>query len=551
MKHSSAKLGAKRAAAAALLGALIGAALVGCAADKTADHAAQGEGGADGAKRANPANPAYTISWVAGQAMPVEANAKMIRYWEQKFNVALDIWNIDSKRYAELMSLKFAAGDIPDRMNVNGFVRLKQYVDQDILAKIPLDMLRTHAPNVYARTEQAHPGAFEYATIDGNLYGIPKLNYFSRFRAPVVWRGDWLSRAGIDKAPETLDEFEAALYKFAKEDPDGNGKHDTYGLSRSSLELVYGAYGYLPNYWSDRNGKLVYGAVQPEMKEALGRLARWYKDGVIDPEFISGENTGGYWAISHAFINERIGLTSLGHYYHWVPVPSAHNYAELMKIDPQAAQALVYGMPPTGPEGQMGAPQGNELGGTFVSFGKHLEKEPDKLAMLLYMIESISATDFETYVTAMYGIRGEDWDYNEQGVPISNKGGSLALERMGANNVMESLELPEFTEKKAFSLPFAEQYRFDVGGIRNQLQTALPGQTKYEAELRKLQERAYISIITGDKPLDYFDEFVRQWKSGGGEQLEREANEWYAETAKRTKRAIVPVDPSIGTVRTP
>ncbi|MDF2713084.1 MAG: extracellular solute-binding protein [Paenibacillus sp.] len=503
----------------------LGAALTGCGADKPMDIAGIGERGSGSAERTS--RP-YTFTWVSGQSTPVEADAKMVRYWEQKFNVVLDVWNIDSKRYADMMNMKFAAGEIPDRMNVNGFVRLKQYVDQDILAKIPLDMLRTHAPNVYARTEREHPGAFEYATIDGNVYGIPKLNYFARYRAPVVWRGDWLSSVGIDAVPETLDEFETAVYKFAKEDPDRNGKHDTYGLSGSSLDLVYGAYGYMPFNWSERDGKLVYGAVQPEMKEALGRLQRWYKDGVIDPEFISGENTGGYWAISHAFIRERIGLSSLGHYYHWVPVETAHNYVEMKKKRPQAAESLAYGLPPKGSDGKMGAPQGNELSGNFVSFGKQLEKEPDKLAKLLHMIDSISAADFETYVTAMYGVRGEDWEFNERNVPVSNTGSSLALEKMGANNVMESLELPEFTEKKVLSLPLAEEYRFDVGGIRNWLLAALPGQAKYESELRKLQDRAYVSIITGDRPLDYFDEFVKQWKSGGGAQLEREANEWYA-----------------------
>ena len=50
----------------------------------------------------------------------------------------------------------------------------------------------------------------------------------------------------------------------------------------------------------------------PKAKEALALLNRLYKDGVLDPEFITGENQGGYWALSHAFINQRIGLSCLG-----------------------------------------------------------------------------------------------------------------------------------------------------------------------------------------------------------------------------------------------
>ncbi|MFQ9074388.1 MAG: hypothetical protein ACLR5J_01780 [Lachnospiraceae bacterium] len=46
---------------------------------------------------------------------------------------------------------------------------------------------------------------------------------------------------GIDKVPETLDEFETAIYAMTF-DPDGNGKNDTYGLSESALTAVFGAW---------------------------------------------------------------------------------------------------------------------------------------------------------------------------------------------------------------------------------------------------------------------------------------------------------------------
>lgn len=40
----------------------------------------------------------------------------------------------------------------------------------------------------------------------------------------MLWRKDWLDKVGITKAPETLEEFEKAVYAFAEKDPDGNGK---------------------------------------------------------------------------------------------------------------------------------------------------------------------------------------------------------------------------------------------------------------------------------------------------------------------------------------
>ncbi|RAV14164.1 extracellular solute-binding protein [Paenibacillus contaminans] len=518
--------------------------LAGCSQSSTNTNSPSPSGeapkAAEGDKNADPAAPkadkTYKISWVTGQSQPVDANAEMIKYWEEKLKIDLDVWNIESTKYADLLGLKFASGEIPDRMLLSGFSNLQKYASQDILAEIPLDMLKKYAPNVYAMTEKSFPNAFNYAKVNGKIYGIPRLSFYSTFRSPIVWRGDWLKNVGIDKAPETLDEFEKAVYKLTKEDPDKNGKNDTYGLSTTALPLVYGAYGYLPEVWAEKDGKLVYGGIQPEMKEALKLLSKWYKDGVIDPEFVTGENKGGYWALSHAFINGRIGLSSLGVYYHWKPVlfegdGASHDYLEVKKVNPQAADSLLHGMPPKGPNGKMGVPQNSMLSGVFISFGKQLEKEPDKLAKILQVIEAISATSYENYVTAMYGIQGKHWDFDKNQIPaLKNNLQTQDLEKMGANSVIESLELPEYTQKRVgIASKWAEEHGFSKGGMVNKLLAPLASEGKYLAELNKMREQYYISIITGDKPIDAFDEFVAKWKSSGGDQLTKEANDWYAQ----------------------
>ncbi|MFD0960238.1 extracellular solute-binding protein [Paenibacillus chungangensis] len=480
-------------------------------------------------------SPKYTVSWVSGQSAPVEEDAEMVAYWEEQLDVDLDVWNIESTNYSEVLNLRFASEEIPDRMVVHGFGNLKKYADQDIIAEIPLEMLKEHAPNVYAKTVEAFPDTFNYTKMDGKLYGIPTINYYNNFRSPIVWRGDWLRNVGIEKTPETLEEFETALYKLRNDDPDGNGKKDTYGLSASALNLVYGAFGYLPDRWAEKDGKLVHGAIQPEMKEALKLLNQWHKDGVIDPEFVTGENKGGYWALSHAFINGQIGLSSLGVYYHWKPLlfegdGASHNYLELQKLNPEAADALVHGTPPLGRDGAMGVAQGNLMSGKVIAFGKHLEKQPEKLAKILAMIETISATLYENYLTAMYGKEGKHWEFDDNNVPILlNNMSSQDLERMGANNVMESLELPEYTAKRtAIVSEWAEKEQYNIGGMTNKLQAPLASEGRYLTELKKIIEEAYISFITGDRSLDEFDAFVKLWRSSGGEQLEKEANEWWA-----------------------
>lgn len=129
--------------------------------------------------------------------------------------------------------------------------------------------------------------------------------------------------------PTTIDELENVLVAVRDNDPDGDGAKDTYGLSNTSLNAVFGAYGDIPMkefrgtgsqklYYTMRDGKVVFACVQPEMKEALTKLQQWYKDGLIDPEFVTGENTGGYWAISQAFNNDKIAVTGMVTPYHWL-----------------------------------------------------------------------------------------------------------------------------------------------------------------------------------------------------------------------------------------
>ncbi|MEV5027417.1 hypothetical protein [Paenibacillus sp. LPE1-1-1.1] len=44
--------------------------------------------------------------------------------------------------------------------------------------------------------------------------------------------------------------------------------------------------------------------------------------------------------------------------------------------------------------------------------------------------------------------------------------------------------------------------------------------------LNKMQMDTYSSIIYGTSSVDAFDDFVKKWKSSGGDQITKELNEW-------------------------
>jgi len=495
----------------------------------------------------------YKITWTAGQTSPVKPDAKIVKYFNEKFNIKLDIWNMEPAKYEELLALKFASGEVPDLIRTHNYDLLNQYVKQDVLTPITGELIEAYAPNLYKEYNGYEEGFFnKYGKSGDNLYGIPQLRIFrGKQRLPIVYRGDWMKKVGVDKAPETLEEFETLMYKFAKEDPDGNGKDDTYGLSVSAFQLVYGAFGYTVSnpwpklespmvQWEKKDGKLVFNAVQPEMKEALALLQKWYKDGIIDKEFITGENSG--TKIANTFITGRIGVTTSGLYFDWTPKTFGSDgkisvvRSELDKINPSISENLIFGLPPVGPGGQSGVRQEPTVTPVMQCFGKQLEEEPDRLGKILQFIDQTAFTDLDVRNTAYYGFKGEDWEYGDyktvvpkSGVfnyaEISKEGGHTQLIILDSYTLNPSLVPPraEREDKTPTTIEWLEDNQFGVGGHINQLPGTLPSQSKYKTELEKIQADAYIAIITGEKPIEYFDEFVKNWRAAGGAILEEEA----------------------------
>ncbi len=473
-----------------------------------------------------------TITIMRDYIAPPESDGEILQYMCDKYNVDFEIIYIERGNWNESISTKFAKGEIGDIIDVKGLDLLYSYVEQDLLAELPPEFLKENAPFLYSeyvKEDETH--ALRYTTIDGKNYGLPNITG-NNFHKVIAWRGDWLTKLGFDKAPETLEEMEAALYAFTTKDPDGNGVNDTYGMSQTGMEMVYGAYGYLPDLWQERDGKLVYGAVQPETKEALATLAKWYADGVIDPEFVTGENQGGYYAISHSFNNNRIGLTCLGEYYHWKPVfypgdSKSEVYLELQKANPEALESIMYGIPVTGPEGKSGM-QGSAVinAASTVAFGVQLEDEPERFARILQVYDEISSS-YENYLESIFGIKGVHWDFDaETGFPgLINDNDSKSVARLG---IVSGFECNEYTYLRAKPrIDWAYEKKLDVGVLSDQLLVPLASAADYQDELDKLRDETFTNIIRGDLPVDAFDDFVTEWFAKGGQQLTDEANAWF------------------------
>ncbi|RED55983.1 extracellular solute-binding protein [Cohnella lupini] len=486
-------------------------------------------------------SPRYNISWTMHLNVPVPEDAEMLKYVEDKFNVDLDVWNLENNQYESLLDMKLAQGDIPDLFRIRQPQDLLKYQQQGLLAEIPADMLDRYAPNIMKAIRNNAP-AYQYdGVIDEKYYGIPVINPTNIYRMPVVYRKDWLDKLGLP-VPNTLSDFEKVIYAFANEDPDGNGKKDTYGLSLQGMNVVFGAFGQIvfadQLYFGEKDNNLVIGALEPEMKEALQYLRKWYRDGVIDPEFITGENKGGYKHLSHAFIEGKIGMTSMGNYYHWIqkgdysalnadgeetPVEATFNVKELTAKYPQAR--IVFGRPFSGPDGKRGS-QAYDMLMNFTAIGADAAKEPGKMEKILQILDYVSANpDPDEYNSMIYGVQGKHWKWAG-----SAKEDVIVMppydKMFNYQNVIgSSLGMTVPSKPTQRREQWASSLSLDKDGIYNALKVATPSLISKGPDLIQMKDKAYISIITGEKPLNYFDDFVKEFMDAGGSQVLREAND--------------------------
>lgn len=473
----------------------------------------------------------YTIVQHLTEEVPEDA--PMIQYWGEMFNADFTIETVEQSKINELMSLRFASGDIPDVITNLGYSVFYDLVNQGIAGTWSEEFMREHAPDIAAYLDELGDDAWKAAKHEnGELFTTPGINPSYMYGNAIIWRDSWMEAVG-EEIPRTLEDAERVWYKFANNDPDGNGAKDTYGLSKDGMNQVYGAYGVPLDTWiMGEDGKLVYSSVAPKMKEALTTLARYYADGVLDPEFITGQNKGDYIHLDHAFCQGRIGFTNKATYGHWYS-PEYLTYPGVQKpsvnlelfLQNNPGETFSYGWPLEGPDGDKYSGITNYA--YWSCYSKAMTDDEGKFGRFLKIFQKTNGfTDPTDYLTTRMGIQGTHWDYNEYGQAKMFEGvdqtaigagncfifGNNHHTQEATNPNMERLRLSIYSDPDRYAM------------WTNYILAPLPSSGDYEAECQKLIDEGFISIITGEKPVDYFDEIVKQWYAIGGQTLTDEAN---------------------------
>ena len=474
-----------------------------------------------------------TIDWLPQNDDYVNSESPIVKKYEEILGVKFNFIYLDRSKMTELLNMRIASNQIPDVMRLSRDL-YQSYIDQGVLTPFTEEELEKNAPTVHQLCkENAWESLWENLQVDGKLYGIPALNAQGAYPLVPIWRDDWLKKVGIDKIPETIDEAEVAFRKFVKEDPDGNGANDTYALSDKGFNAVYGAFG-TQEYalWLEKDGKLEYSMTMPEMKEALTLLNKWYQEGLIDPEFITGESKGQYWANTVSFWNGRIGFSVPGMYYHISSADetevASQNYTSFKEIQGENA-SYKPGVPFKGPDGKSGTYKWGTYAGNYIVMGKNVEKDQAKKEKILQIHEKINS-DFDFYKLCILGIENEDYTFDGERYDktlFTNKNittASAGLDTNGIAYVQNNFEFGAEVKKKDFA--FADKVA-SIPGYVNKVWTGLPSSGQYASIVESKGKEAIILFISGQRSLDEFDKYVEEMNTAGLAQLTKEANEWY------------------------
>jgi len=249
-----------------------------------------------------------------------------VRMIEEKFNVEYRREYGIYTDYLEKLSARMASGDIPDVIGFESQIdraNFFRWAKQG--AFLPLNEYIGDYPTLKAVPQEV----WNAVTVDGKIYAIPK--YFPKkyLNTPVI-RQDWLDNLGL-KMPANYEELKEVAIAFAKNDPDGNGKDDTYGMVLGKdlwPQYAFGAYWDM-NAWYHQNGRGQYvpGVITEQWKESIRMMRDLYREGAIPKDFAVYDPV----EAAKMFYAGKAGIFVRGP----VEMPEA-NMEALQKIHPEA-----------------------------------------------------------------------------------------------------------------------------------------------------------------------------------------------------------------------
>jgi putative aldouronate transport system substrate-binding protein len=214
-------------------------------------------------------------------AEPPVMDEPFMKAFESYTHAKLKITWVPDSVYNDKINATMASGDLPD------IIIPRALKAPSIINSARSDFFWEVGKYLkdYPNLNKINKVAYDNLSIDGKVYGIPRPRPLARNGFTI--RKDWLQTLNL-KEPTTLDELYQVIKAFALNDPDKNGKNDTYGLveakglsSFASLLAFHGG----PFGWKNEDGKLTPDFMTPEYMDTMKFYKRLFDEKLMNLDF--------------------------------------------------------------------------------------------------------------------------------------------------------------------------------------------------------------------------------------------------------------------------
>ncbi|WP_026486283.1 extracellular solute-binding protein [Caldanaerobius polysaccharolyticus] len=499
----------------ALVIILLSTAVAGCGGSKSSRNKT-----ADKGKEANVASAEkpfkITIMTQNFAADPAPPDSPVIKEMEKYTNTQVDITWVPSTSYEDKLNTVLASGNLP-------MVVFAPSKSPSIINAVRAGAFWEVGPYLkdYPNLSKANPIILWNSSIDGKIYGIYRGRDLGR--NGIVIRKDWLDNLGL-KMPKTIDDFYNVLKAFTYNDPDKNGKNDTYGMIvtkyNGPFNIMLTWFG-APNGWGDDgSGKLVPSFFTKEYMDCLKFWKKMYDEKLFNRDFATVDPAK--W--ENFYVAGKAGVK--------VDVlDSAHRIQQgLEKAGVKNAEMDVISSV-EGPKGLRNLPTSGYSGMYLIS--KSSVKTVDELKKVLAFLDKLGDKKMQDLLG--YGIEGKHYNLvNGKVQPIENLPAEVTREAADLNQLLmfippengtPRVQTPPVREKE--SQVMRENEKIVVGNPAEPLLSQTETYAKVGPQLDNIIEDARVKFISGQIDEKGFQNAVKLWRRTGGDKLIEEVNELY------------------------
>ncbi len=327
---------------------------------------------------------------------PIKADDPSVKALEKLTGYKIKLEWILNSSYEDQLNTRMAAGNLPALVAITGKTAS---VISNCRAGAFWDITKYYKS--YPNLAQANPTVMNNISIDGKFYGIYRARPLGR--NGISYRKDWLSNVGLSE-PKTMDELYNMLKAFRTQDPDKNGKVDTYGMTWCKffgpLDQIATAFG-APNKYAVEGGKIVPAFATKEYMDSMKWMKKLYTEGLINRDYAAMETSN--W--TKDFQNSKSGV-------HIDVTDQAWRYqkAFIEQLKMPADIVWVMGMP-AGPEGKRVFATSGHAG--FVAISKNGAPTEQAMKDALAFLDMTNSKEGQNILN--WGVEGINYDLNEKG----------------------------------------------------------------------------------------------------------------------------------------